>query len=266
MEENIMVEEQTTQSEVDVHETEPSAEVTAEVENADQQASDTQENGDEGTADNPQASDDTPVVMVKFNKQIRYLSAAEAKDYAEKGMNYDRLRPVMDSLKYVAAAEGKTLVEFAETIRKQHEDNCYSALVDRCDGNEELAKELFEVEKGKHKTAFESLIAAEKQEEAETDEAIVKRLADELVEARAECPEITEYSKLPLSVRREVEEKGIPILDAYLRYQHREQKKATAAQTEQAAAAKTSVGAQASAGKSEGSNPVIDALMKGIWG
>lgn len=257
---------------VEAVETQPqetAAETTAEetTEQNETAAENTHEAAEAETTGNESAStEDGFVLPVKFNKQIKHLSTQDAIAYAQKGMNYDRLQPVLDSLKYVAAAEGKTLVEFAEAIRKQHEDNCYSALVDRCDGNEDLAKELFEVEKGKHKTAFESLIAAEKQAEDESDEAIVRRLADELTEARTECPEITEYSKLPASVRREVEEKGVPILDAYLRYQNREQRKAKAAQAEQAAAAKSSVGAQSSAGKDQGSDPVISALMKGIWG
>lgn len=219
----------------------------------------------EPSENEPASTDEDPVFPVKFNGQIKHLSRQDAVTYAQKGMNYDRLLPVLDSLKYVAASEGKTLTQFVESIRKQHEDDCYASLVDRCDGNEELARELFEVEKGKHKTAFESLIAAEKQEEAESDEAITRRLADELAEARAECPEITEYSKLPVSVRREVEEKRVPILDAYLRYQHREQKKAAAAREEQAAAAKASAGAQGSAG-GEHTDPLIDAMLKGVWG
>ena len=257
---------------VEAVETQPqetAAETTAEetTEQNETAAENTNEAAEAETTGNESAStEDGFVLPVKFNKQIKHLSTQDAIAYAQKGMNYDRLQPVLDSLKYVAAAEGKTLVEFAEAIRKQHEDNCYSALVDRCDGNEDLAKELFEVEKGKHKTAFESLIAAEKQAEDESDEAIVRRLADELTEARTECPEITEYSKLPASVRREVEEKSVPILDAYLRYQNREQRKAKAAQAEQAAAAKSSVGAQSSTGKDQGSDPVISALMKGIWG
>jgi hypothetical protein len=51
-----------------------------------------------------------------------------------------------------------------------------------------------------------------------------------------------------------------------LRFKHTEEKRAAEVKIQQATAAKASVGAQASTGGSEGTNPVIDAMMKGIWG
>ncbi len=261
---NTTVETVETQPQETTEETTPAAEaeeVTAEA---------TEQTSDETTVETTNAetapAEEEALFSVKFNGQVKHLSRQDAAAYAQKGMNYDRLLPVLDSLKYVAASEGKSLVEFAESIRKQHEDRQYEALVDRCNGDEELAKTLLEVEKGKNKAAFESLIASEQQKDAETDEAVTKRLADELVEARAECPEITEYSKLPAAVRREAEEKGVHLLDAYLRFQHRERKKADAAKAEQAAASKASMGALASKNTDEGTDPVIAAMRRGIWG
>lgn len=210
--------------------------------------------------------DEEPVLQVKFNSQAHSLSRKDAVLYAQKGMKYDSIVPMLESLKYVAAAEGKTLAEFVQIIRSQHDENAMAALVDRCGGDEEIARELFEVEKGKHQAAYESLIAAEKRAETETEEAVTRRLADELAAVREEFPEITAYSKLPRSVTQEAEEKGITLYDAYLRFQHREQKRADTARAEQEAAAKASVGAQASAGGNENRDPVINAMMKGIWG
>ena len=181
-------------------------------------------------------------------------------------MKYDRVIPMLESLKYVAAAEGKTLAEFVSAIRDQHDKNALEALVDRCNGDEELAKELFDVQKGKHQTAYENLIKAEQQAEQETEEAVTQRLADELAELRGEFPEISAYSDLPKSVLRDAEKKGISLLDSYLRFKHNEEKKAAEVKVQQATAAKASVGAQASTGGNEGTNPVIDAMMKGIWG
>lgn len=210
--------------------------------------------------------DEEPLITVKYDKQARSLSRKDAVTYAQKGMKYDSVLPMLESLKYVAAAEGKTLAEFVQAIRDQHDENAMAALVDRCGGNEEIARELFEVEKGKHQAAYENLVKAEQQAETETEEAVTQRLADELAAVREEFPEVTEYSKLPKSVVREADEKGIPLLDAYLRFLHREQRKSEAAKSQQAAAAKASVGAQASAEGNETRDPVIAALMKGIWG
>lgn len=261
---NTTVETVDTQPQETAEDTTPAEKVAEQTTEATEQTSD--EATEEGAATETALSDEEGLFSVKFNGQVKRLSQQDAIVYAQKGMNYDRLLPVLDSLKYVAASKGKTLVEFAEAIRKQHEDSCYEALVDRCNGDEELAKQLFEVEKSKNQSAFESLIAEENKKDTESDEAITNRLAKELAEARAECPEISEYSKLPLSVRREAEEKGVHLLDAYLRYQHREQKKADVAKAEQAAAAKASVGALASEKGKEETDPVIAALIQGIRG
>ncbi len=262
MEENTMVETLETQPEADNVETETTAETIDETENVDQQASDAQD-----TETNAETADPNEAIVIptKFNKQMRYLSVTEARDYAEKGMKYDSLSPVLESLKYVAASEGKTLAEFVEAVRHQHDANLYAAFMDRCGGDEELAKQLLEVEKGKHQAAYEDLLKTEKAAETETEEAITKRLADELAEVRAEFPDIASFDKLPQSVIREADAKGISLLDALLRHEHREQRKTVAAKAEQAAAAKASAGAQAAAG-TENTDPTIAAMMKGIWG
>lgn len=210
--------------------------------------------------------DEEPLITVKYDKQARSLSRKDAVNYAQKGMKYDSVLPMLESLKYVAAAEGKTLAEFVQAIRDQHDENIKAELIDQCGGNEKLAGELFEARKGKHQAAYENLVKAEQQAEAETEEAVTQRLADELAAVREEFPEVTEYSKLPKSVVREADEKGIPLLDAYLRFLHREQRKSEAAKSQQAAAAKASVGAQASAEGNETRDPIIAAMVKGIWG
>lgn len=265
MEENTMVETVDTQPEVDTAETETATtetEVSAEV------AEDTTPaTTDDATTDGEATTQtDAPVLTVKYNKQMHSLSHNDATAYVQKGMKYDSVVPMLESLKYVAAAEGKTLAEFVEAIRDKHSQNVMDALIDRCGGNEDIARELFEVEKGKHQAAYDNLIKAEQQAETETEEALTKRLADELADLRTEFPEITAYSDLPASVVREAEEKGITLFDSYLRYQHREEQKAVKAKAQQAAAAKSSTGAQASSGSNEGTDPVINALMKGIWG
>ena len=204
------------------------------------------------------------MLTVKFNKQLRSLSREDATVYAQKGMKYDTISPLLDTLKYVATSEGKTLTEFVESIRKTHEDDLFSRLMERC-GDEEIAKELLEVERGKHKAAFESLLEREKNEEVETEEAVTKRMSAEFDELRREFPQYSDFSKVPKVVVREAVEKGIPLLDAQLRYEHRERVKVENAKADQASAAKASVGVQKSAG-TETASPVEAALMKGLWG
>lgn len=265
MEENMMVEMVDTQPEVNTEETET---VATDTETNAATAEDTTPaetaQATEEVATSPEG--DAPVIAVKYNKQIHSLSHNDAATYVQKGMKYDSVSPMLESLKYVAAAEGKTLAEFVQAIRDHHEESALAALIDRCGGNEEIARELLAVEKGKHQTAYENLLKSEQEAESESEEAVTRRLADELADLREEFPDITAYSKLPASVIREAEEKGISLLDSYLRHQHREQKKAEVTKTQQVTAAKASAGAQASAGGNEGKDPAINALMKGIWG
>ena len=204
------------------------------------------------------------MLTVKFNKQMRSLSREDATVYAQKGMKYDTIAPLLDTLKYVATSEGKTLPEFVELIRKQNEDNLFERLMERC-GDEEIARELLEVEKSKHKAAYEKLIETEKNEEAETEEAVTKRMAEEFDELRKEFPQYSDFSKVPKAVVREAVEKGRSLLDAHLRYEHRERKKVEAAKADETSAAKASAGALKSA-STETESSTETAFMKGLWG
>ena len=48
-------------------------------------------------------------IPVKFNKQVRRLTTAEAAVYAQKGLKLDSLEPALSKLRYVAAASGRSL-------------------------------------------------------------------------------------------------------------------------------------------------------------
>ena len=126
MEENTMVETVDTQPEVDTAETETATtetEVSAEV------AEDTTPaTTDDATTDGEATTQtDAPVLTVKYNKQMHSLSHNDATAYVQKGMKYDSVVPMLESLKYVAAAEGKTLAEFVEAIRDKHSQNVMDA-------------------------------------------------------------------------------------------------------------------------------------------
>lgn len=221
----------------------------------------------ESTESVPEAespSDDEQLLTVKFNKQLRSLSRESATTYAQKGMKYEAISPLLDTLKYVAASEEKTLAEFVEAIRSQHEEALFSRLMERY-GDEEVAKELLELEKSKHQAAYEALLEREKNEENETEEAVTKRMAEEFDALRREFPQYSDFGKLPKAVVREAVERGIPLLDAQLRYEHRERVKADRAKADQESAARASTGAQSSGGAPFVSK-VEAALLKGLWG
>lgn len=203
-------------------------------------------------------------ITVKYDKKLRSLSIDEATTFAQKGMRYDALQPLLETLKYVASSEGKTLTEFVEAIRNQHEETLFSRLMDRC-GDEDIAKELLEVEKGKHKAAYEKLLESERNEENETEEAVTTRLADEFDELKRDFPQYTSFDKVPKAIVKEAVERGITLLDSQLRYEHRQRVKAEAAAAAQSAAAKNSTGSQQTATETPDSSAEA-AFMKGLWG
>ncbi len=53
---------------------------------------------------------------VKFNKQDYHLSLEEATAYAQKGMKFDTIEPMLDKLKTVAQANGLGVREFLDAL------------------------------------------------------------------------------------------------------------------------------------------------------
>ncbi len=201
---------------------------------------------------------------VKFNKQLRSLSRDDAIAYAQKGLKYDTVQPLLDTLKYVATAEGKTLPELVEAIREQNEQSTFTRLMDRC-GDEDIARELMEVERGRHQAAYNRLLEQEQNEERDTEAAITRRLAEEFEVLQREFPQLNDFAQVPQPIVQESVTQGISLLDAYLRHEHREHAKAEAANASRLAAAEASTGSQASTGES-GPSPVIAAMLRGVWG
>ena len=265
MEDNLIVAEADTQPEVETEETAPAAETEGTTETDGAEENTLFPDTEDFLAEAPAApTDDEQLITVKYNKQFRPLSREEAVNYAQKGMKYDTVAPLLDSLKYVAASEGRTLTELVGDIRKQHDEALFDSLLERC-GDEDIARELLEVERDKHRAAYETALKRERDEEKATEEAVTARLADEFSVLRGEFPQYAEFSKVPVSVVREAVEKGITLLDAQLRYEHRERAKAERARAAQTTAAKQSTGSQMSAGGNVMSS-VEAAMMKGLWG
>ena len=150
-------------------------------------------------------------------------------------------------------------------MRDEHDAEVYDRLLERCGGNEEIAKELLEVEKNKHKTAYDSLINEEKKAEETSAQELTQRLASEFEELKEEFPALTEFEKVPKAVVRDAAQKGISLLDAYLRYSHHEQKAAEKVRAAQESAAKNSTGSQTQ-GTGDTTSPAVSAMLKGVWG
>ena len=202
-------------------------------------------------------------IPIQFNHESRELSLEEAQSLAQKGLKFEELSPTLEKIRFLAAANGKSMQEMVDALAESQDKQLYQSILAECDGNEALANRLFDAEKLKRQTAAESAQkeAAAAQEKEKAD--LAKRLADEFVELQQEFPELAEFSAVPKSVL-DAAVKGKNLTDAYLRYQRAESKKVSAAKATQEQAAKASAGSQAE-GAGETTNPTIDAMLAGVW-
>lgn len=226
------------------------------------------EEASEATGTIPEPEDTTDAkpltIPVQYNHESRELSIDEARTYAQKGMKFDELAPTLEKIRFLADANGKSVGEMVDALVESQEKQFYQSVLTECDGNEALARRLYEAEKSQRQARVESSRKEEAAAAQKEKDDLAKRLADEFVELRQEFPELAEFSAVPKSVL-DMAVKGSNLTDAYLRYQHTESKKASAAKAAQEAAAKASAGPQA-AGAGETADPAIDAMLAGVWG
>lgn len=178
----------------------------------------------------------TDSLAVKFNKQTVTLSREDATRYAQKGMKYDSVEPLLATLKGVAAREGKSLAAWVEGVAEA--DAVSQA------GTESRPHEPVSGDEG---------------------DALAARLAEDYLILRREVPEVGGFDTLPPDALREAAESGISLLDAYLRHEHRERCRVAAEQAAQAAAAGRSIGSQA-AGAAPEASTAERAMLRGVWG
>lgn len=155
---------------------------------------------------------------VKFNKQDYHLNLEEATAYAQKGMKFDTIEPMLDKLKTLAQGHGLGVRELIDTL---------------CDGAETVSTE--------------------------------ERLAEEFCRLREECPDVGAFDALPESVVQTALDEGISLLDAYLRYEHRERMRVQTAADAARKASTASAGAQRSELK-PAPDPAVEAMLIGVRG
>lgn len=217
----------------------------------------------EGTAE-PEFSLD-----VKYNKATRSLSRDEAVDFAEQGIFYnDTVKPLYNKLDYIAAQRGCSIPELVDGLLAGDEDNHRKELAETLGADNPVIEELMKVYRNEQKEKYEKVLSdrksAEENAEKEKQISLEKRLAKEFAELKAEFPEIAEFSALPKEVKAEAAE-GRDLLSAYLRYTHKENKKAAAAEQAEKAAAKASTG-QAATPPIETEDSVVSAFLRGFGG
>ena len=191
----------------------------------------------------PPTEGDTDGFTVKYNKEHVTLSREDAIRYAQMGMKYDTVRPMLDTLHAVAAREGKTLTAYVEGLAEGATPSVTACAVPPPPKEEAIPS----VACGDDSTA------------------IADRLAEDYLTLCREIPTVGAFDALPPAVLSEAAESGISLLDAYLRYEHRERARIAADTAAAAAAAEHSLGSQA-AGASPDITAAERAMLRGVWG
>lgn len=207
---------------------------------------------------------DVPFI-VRYKHQDKELTAEEAKNYAQKGLKYDDIAPMLDDLSYLATIKDKKPHELLKEFIANEERNYRESLIDRIGDDDEAIDALMEKYRSGNKSKFEKaqtdLKKAEEDAELREVQALEGRIANEFSELNQAFPEIKGIEDVPASVLKEAE-KGKNLFDAYLRYQLAEQKKVDSAKQAAEINAKASAGNMSTVGESE--NAVVNAFLKGL--
>ena len=195
----------------------PEAEITAEIELAETPAQ---------SEDATPNSEQERGIEVKFNKQLRHLSESEARDFAEKGMKYDSLIPVLDRLKGLSPDSSMSLAQLVDHLFKEREERA-------------------------------------SMEQNEQNEGRQNRLTAQFIELKSKFPEVN-IREIPKSVIEQSLKGEISLYYAYLGYLHGEKVKAERSSVAQEKASAAATGGLKDS-PDRLSSPEIAAMLKGIW-
>lgn len=154
---------------------------------------------------------------IVHNGETKKLTKEEATALSQKGLDYDRIRPIYDFVKELADEEGKSVDEYVKSTNENLKDFRIKQLAEEKGVSEEIARELYESRVAKNK-----LLASEKEKAKESEDK--EKLNADIKSFQAAHPEITDFNSIPKEVWNEVQ-KGTPLQYAYDRYELEQLKK-----------------------------------------
>lgn len=236
-------------------------------------AGETDPDGEEGQ---PADGVESPgMIQLRYMHEDRNVTLDQARELAQKGlkldgmakkyaMPIDQMSSVLDRLRFLAAASDKaSLDELTQGLLAQHNQKLYQSLLSECEGNESIAKRLYDAEIEKQQKKYEGVLAAAKNEEEAASQRLTKRLADEFTQLQEMFPQLTAFDKVPRAVVDTAVRQNIPLTDAYLRYQYAQDQRTKEAKASSDAASKASIGAISSAPAD--ADPALEAARRGVW-
>lgn len=241
----------------------------------DTEGNEDRENGEE-TAEGSEGSGNPDFKLpVKFYGEQRNLTFEEAVEFAQKGMNYEKLKagldgyeqskPLLDKLAYLSSKHGKTAEEIIEGLMTADEQFLRSQLTEKYgELPEEVMETLLEKEKNKAQNDYNEHLSQKKAQQEEENKAVHVRVAKEFFELQKEFPNLSSIDDVPDSVLFDAVNNKRNLYDAYLRYQSKESRKIEAAQQAEASAKKSSAGSLEGGEVSHASN-AESAFFEGLW-
>ncbi|MBR6902438.1 MAG: hypothetical protein IKN39_00940 [Clostridia bacterium] len=200
----------------------------------------------------PQETDDTAVtesgenqtltgqgnatISVKFNKEIKNLTAIEAANLAQKGMKFELIENDFSKLKDLAGKHNLSVPEYIRVLENEQADKHRQELLDQCGGNEQLADRVLELENG-------------------------QKNDDSLEELKEFFPTIKSIDDLPRAVVESARLKNESLLNSYLKYRIVKRRRQREEDLFERDTNNASIGSQKSTTVSGD-----DAFLRALWG
>lgn len=197
-------------------------------------------------------------ITVRFNHEDKVLTREEAIQFAQKGLKYESVQPLLDELSYLASLRGKSPIDTVKEFVALDEAVYKTQLKNQYGEDQKTIDALMEKYKQDNISKRAQFVSIEK-EEAEKKK-FSEKLADEFAELKGECPEIDSFDKIPPSVLKNAKNENL--LNAYLRYKNRQQVKIN--QNNQARKKNKEATAGALQAGGENFDTLLSAFIKGL--
>lgn len=218
-----------------------------------------QSNG-EGADSTTEEMQGAPFLSFRYNHEDRALSRDETINAAQIGLKYGEISEKLDR---AAAIKGVSATELLDSMISAERDSYRNSLIEKLGDDGETVERLMKLYDMEQSDKYEKVLADKKAEAEKTQQNLNERLADEFISLKGEFPEYVEYGNLPAEVRREAEG-GKDLMTALLLHRHREEKAATQAKEQAAAAAKATAGSLS--GETDNESADVNEFKAGLWG
>ncbi len=185
------------------------------------------------------------------------LSPDDAVAYAQKGLKLDSLQPLLKELSYLSALRGKSALDTVREYVALDGEIAKMQLGEKYKDDPKALEDALQKYKsdaeGKRKELFEEDALREKEEKE-------RKITDEFFELQSVCPEIDAFERLPKEVLEDAKE--MSLLEAYLRFFHREQTKILKERKTQTENLRAAAGGLEGGG--DGFDTLLSAFVKGL--